>query len=68
MLVDVQYSVLDEEESVWPTFINELNSTVKMLLIKAGLLIKAMQGYCNDRNSPDYVEKLTCYADSPCLM
>ena len=64
MLVDVQYSVLDEEESEWLTFINELSRTVKMLLRKAGLLIKAMQGYCTDRDSPDYVEKLTCYADS----
>ena len=64
MLVDVQYNVLDEEESERLIFINELSRNVKMLLRKAGLLVKAMQGYCADRNSPECVEKLTCYADS----
>ena len=41
MLVDVQYIVLGEEENEWLTFTNELSRTVKMLLRKAGLLIKA---------------------------
>ena len=64
LLLDMQYSVLNDGESEWLIFINELNRTVKMLLRKVGLPIKAMQGYSTDRNSPDYVEKLTCYADS----
>ena len=63
MLVDCIYSVLGDAKQKWLTFENEMNKIRNILVRKFGLLIRSMQGFTRDRESPDYVCKALVYTD-----
>ena len=63
-LFDLKYTALSEAMQTWLTFETEMGKIVDSLKRKAGMLIRATQGFVTDKSHPDYKVKVLAFTDS----